>query len=68
MYAGVDEERYAETDRERVDVFTDTWRNISRISDEENRGYDGGTETMVREELERNVERLTPKEVIDLVA
>ena len=61
---GID--KTARTDTEKVEVLTDTWKNVHTITPEENEEFDKENEEMVNRTLNRNADKITPKLEINL--
>ena len=54
------------SDEGKVKMFVDIWKNVFRISDEENRQFDQTNEEIVTEYLANNMDRITPNEKSNL--
>ena len=56
----------AKTDLEKTHTFTNTWSKVTQITPEENQQFCMETENMVEESINQNINRITPKRVINL--
>ncbi|CAL4067354.1 unnamed protein product [Meganyctiphanes norvegica] len=59
-------QKKTKTDQEKTTVFTSTWKNVYKISEEENQQFDQENEEMVQQTLLRNSHKITSKLNINL--
>ena len=56
----------AKTDKEKVEMFTNIWKKVYRISDQENTNFCPDTENRVKAHLARHTNKITPKWRVNL--
>ena len=59
-------EKIAKTDEEKTEISTRMWKEIYKITPEENKQFDEETERRVNQTIESNADKLLPKRTINL--